>query len=341
MLLKVGELAKRTGLTVRTLHHYDAIGLLAPSARSDAGYRLYNHVDIARLHCIQALRNLGLSLSEIDSMLAVNGASLPDIITRQLHALDQEIKRATDLRHRLTMLQNRLLVGLQPEADDWLTALELMETHGKYFTAAELKFISESWKQVEGEWQPLIKDIRAAMEKNLAADTRDVQVLARRWMDLSMRWMKDDVDLLRRWKEMCQKEPAAHGRSGIDAQLSRYIGKAIELRLAAFQRHLDIDDIKRLNKNLDSKWHQLELDAQKIVSEMPIDSKEAQQLVSRWSDLVDAVTDHDPAIREKFLKAVKSEPLVQASSPLSPEVSDFIRRAYALKKELAKSVSIF
>lgn len=40
MLLKVGELAKRTGLTVRTLHHYDSIGLLHPSARSDAGYRL-------------------------------------------------------------------------------------------------------------------------------------------------------------------------------------------------------------------------------------------------------------------------------------------------------------
>jgi DNA-binding transcriptional MerR regulator len=333
MLLKVGELAKRTGLTVRTLHHYDAIGLLAPSARSEAGYRLYDNVDIARLHCIQALRNLGLSLNEIDSMLAVNGASLPDIITRQVHALDQEIERATDLRSRLTMLQNRLLVGLQPEADDWLAALELMETHGKYFTAAELKLISESWKQIEGEWHPLIKDIRVAMEKDLAADTRDVQVLARRWMDLSMRWMKDDVDLLRRWKEMCQKEPVAHGRSGIDAAVFRYIGKAIELRLAAFQRHLDLDDIKRLNKNLDAKWNQLEQAAQQIVRQrLSVESKEAQQLASQWSDLVDAVTDHDPTIREKFLRAVRSEPLIQASSTLSPEVSDFIRRAYAFKK---------
>ena len=41
MLLKIGELAKRTGLTVRALHHYDAIGLLSPSARPDAGYRLF------------------------------------------------------------------------------------------------------------------------------------------------------------------------------------------------------------------------------------------------------------------------------------------------------------
>jgi DNA-binding transcriptional MerR regulator len=47
-MLKVGELAERAGLTVRTLHHYDSIGLLRPSARSDAGYRLYDRNDVAR-----------------------------------------------------------------------------------------------------------------------------------------------------------------------------------------------------------------------------------------------------------------------------------------------------
>ena len=47
MKLKIGELAARSGVTVRALHHYDSIGLLRPSARSDAGYRLYNRDDIA------------------------------------------------------------------------------------------------------------------------------------------------------------------------------------------------------------------------------------------------------------------------------------------------------
>jgi DNA-binding transcriptional MerR regulator len=69
MLLKIGELAKRTGLTVRALHHYDAIGLLSPSARSDAGYRLYNEADIARLHRILALRRFGLALADIGTTL--------------------------------------------------------------------------------------------------------------------------------------------------------------------------------------------------------------------------------------------------------------------------------
>ena len=62
MQLKVGELARSTGLTVRTLHHYDEIGLLKPSDRSESGYRLYSQQDVARLHAIQAMRHLGLAL---------------------------------------------------------------------------------------------------------------------------------------------------------------------------------------------------------------------------------------------------------------------------------------
>ena len=58
--LTVGEVARRTGMTVRTLHHYDTIGLVSPSARSDAGYRLYHARDIERLHAVQALKQLGL-----------------------------------------------------------------------------------------------------------------------------------------------------------------------------------------------------------------------------------------------------------------------------------------
>ena len=63
--LKVGELAQRTGLTVRTLHHYDAIGLLRPSLHTEAGYRLYTARDIVRLQQVLSLRQLGFSLDEI------------------------------------------------------------------------------------------------------------------------------------------------------------------------------------------------------------------------------------------------------------------------------------
>ena len=83
-MLKVGELAARAGLTVRTLHHYDSIGLLCPSARSDAGYRLYHRDDVARLQQIQALRSFGMGLADVKTYLDSLAASPLAIVERQL-----------------------------------------------------------------------------------------------------------------------------------------------------------------------------------------------------------------------------------------------------------------
>ena len=67
--IRVGELAKRTGVSVRTLHYYEEIGLLAPSRRSEAGYRLYGDADVVRLQQIMSLRQLGFSLEQIRDCL--------------------------------------------------------------------------------------------------------------------------------------------------------------------------------------------------------------------------------------------------------------------------------
>ncbi len=73
--LKVGELAKRTGLTVRTLHHYDEIGLLKPSLKTESGHRLYTAVDVARLQQVLSLRQLGFSLEQVRDCLDRPGFS--------------------------------------------------------------------------------------------------------------------------------------------------------------------------------------------------------------------------------------------------------------------------
>ena len=67
--LKVGELARRTGLTVRTLHHYDEIGLLRPSQHMVSGHRLYTAADVARLQRVLSLRQLGFGLEEVRQCL--------------------------------------------------------------------------------------------------------------------------------------------------------------------------------------------------------------------------------------------------------------------------------
>src|SRR5258708_33768537 len=90
---KVGELARRTGLSVRTLHYYDEIGLLSPSARTASGHRLYTAGDVARLQQVRSLRQLGLSLGEIRDWLRHPGYSPRGVIRRHLERLREQIER--------------------------------------------------------------------------------------------------------------------------------------------------------------------------------------------------------------------------------------------------------
>ena len=95
MLIQVGELAKRAGITVRTLHHYEQTGVLLPSARSAAGYRLYNLADVQRLHMIQALAKAGLELAEIRDFLEQESLSLTELSRCWINSCAAYIRCAT------------------------------------------------------------------------------------------------------------------------------------------------------------------------------------------------------------------------------------------------------
>ncbi|MGH3087569.1 MAG: MerR family transcriptional regulator [Rubrobacteraceae bacterium] len=105
---KVGELADQTGLSVRTLHHYDEIGLLSPSRRSEAGYRLYGAEDIERLQRIKSLRQLGFGLKEIRRVLGNEELSPEEIVRRHMARLEEEIETRRKLHERLRMISARL-----------------------------------------------------------------------------------------------------------------------------------------------------------------------------------------------------------------------------------------
>lgn len=99
----VSELAQASGVTVRTLHHYDQVGLLVPSRRSDAGYRLYSEQDAQRLADVLTYRSCGVPLARIGALLDADGTDRRVALRRQLALLDE---RADVLaRQRATLLR--------------------------------------------------------------------------------------------------------------------------------------------------------------------------------------------------------------------------------------------
>lgn len=120
---RVGEVARATGLTVRTLHHYDEIGLLVPSGRSAGDYRLYDDADLRRLLAIGHLKSLGLSLDEVRAALDEPGFDVAAILDRQIDATRERLAAETDLLARLERLREAGGDGW----DDVLAAIALTE----------------------------------------------------------------------------------------------------------------------------------------------------------------------------------------------------------------------
>lgn len=99
---KAGELASATSLTVRTLHHYEQIGLLSPSERTEGGHRLYSELEVERLYRIRLLQCLGLSLAEISKALDDPAWDLRQALNAHLQATDKRLEAEAKLRHHLS-----------------------------------------------------------------------------------------------------------------------------------------------------------------------------------------------------------------------------------------------
>ena len=144
--LTVGQVAERYGITVRTLHHYDEIGLLVPSERTHAGYRLYTGADLVRLGAIVTYRRLGMALPEVQTLLDGDG-DVVATLTRQKEA----VLRQVDELHQLAGAIDRVLeaeMTNQPATD-----ADLKEIFGDGFSedyqteAQERWGETDSWKQ--------------------------------------------------------------------------------------------------------------------------------------------------------------------------------------------------
>ncbi|MBW7453434.1 MerR family transcriptional regulator, partial [Paenibacillus sepulcri] len=136
---KVGELAKLTGLTIRTLRYYDQINLFSPSGFSASGHRLYNEEDISRLHQILALKELDLSLEEIKSVLLGQHYSPIEVVSQQIKRIHDHIliqqKLLGELEYVLGLMRTKESISVE----EFTKLLQLMKkSHEKFFAERKM-----------------------------------------------------------------------------------------------------------------------------------------------------------------------------------------------------------
>ena len=197
-MYKVREFAERAGVTVRALHHYDRLGLLPPSGRTQAGYRLYGERDLARLQQIMTLKFIGLSLQEIKALLDGSNLDLAATLRLQRRLLVEKRRRVEMAIEAIEQAERSAGPGCAPNWQALKKIIEVMEMQSnmdwtkKYYSEEAQAKIAERAKtwtpelqaQVSQQWQDLIAEIEAAIAEREDPVGAKAQALAKRWSEL-------------------------------------------------------------------------------------------------------------------------------------------------------------
>ena len=180
--LTVGQVAGLVGVSVRTLHHWDEIGLVVPSARSWAGYRLYGPDDVARIHRVLVYRETGMPLAEVARVLddpdvdaTAHLARQRDLLqariahlTRMLRAVDTMMER-NSMGENLTPQQQAEILGAEWDPAWQEEAEERWGDSDEWAQAAARKaaMTRQDWARVAEETEALETDLANAMREGV------------------------------------------------------------------------------------------------------------------------------------------------------------------------------
>lgn len=212
MAYTVNKLAKLSGVSVRTLHFYDEIGLLKPAYYGENNYRYYEEAQLLLLQQILFFRELGFPLAEIERIIKSDDFDKIESLNSHRQILEKNLnqnkiliktidKTISHLRGNTTMRNEELFVGFDAaKQEEYKTYLinRLGEKRVKEcIDAAEKKMKNwkeEDWEKFSREWDLICKALANSLEKHLQPDSPEVQSVIQR----HYQWLP--------WKDRCTKE---------------------------------------------------------------------------------------------------------------------------------------
>lgn len=222
----IGELARRTGLSVRTIRFYSDSGVVPPTDRSPAGYRLYDLDALHRLDLVRTLRDLGVDLATIQRVL-VREIDLPEVAAAHAEALDVQIRT---LRLRRAVLRAVAKRGSRPQEMRLMHKLAKLSDEERRRIIGD--FIDETFGGLDAN-PDFVAMLRSAMPE-LPDDPEPEQVEA--WVELAE--LVQDPDFKARIRRMAEHQAAEREQdpqsgSGLHGELAELVRTKVEAALAA------------------------------------------------------------------------------------------------------------
>lgn len=215
-LWRIGELARATGLSVRALHHYEEIGLMSAHGRTSGGHRLYDSGDVRRVYQIRALRELGLSLTDVGAALQ-GSISVDTVLKTHLQHVEAQLARLGSLRDRLAAACSQAEV--LPSTASVLATLEAMSVvagHARNRPAADTR----------GDWEVVGRQLRTARDAGEHPSSPAVIEPARAARDLINRFAGHDPAVLEALAVLRRSAPQLNA-AGWDQALIEFLDEAL------------------------------------------------------------------------------------------------------------------
>ncbi|MGD0629869.1 MAG: MerR family transcriptional regulator [Terracidiphilus sp.] len=358
---RIQEFARLADVSVRTLHHYDRMGLLRPQ-RTQAGYRLYTVRDLQRLEQILALRFLGMPLQQIRTLLDHDGMSLADSLKLQRSALEEKRETVERAIRAIKDAESVMQRDQAPEAKVLATIIAAfkemnnMEFMEKYFSEeAWAKFSGrrkemppDAKKRASQAWIDLYTEAESLLGEDPASEA--AQKLVARWLALEDRSCDGDKGIKegfrKAWRDRQNWPPKDRKRIeqfnvekiadfiglAMGASMKKYYSDAAWAKLMKLRAQTD----EGARKQTGQAWLELFRDVDASLDEHP-SSKAAQELATRWLKLVERSIGDDPGIRAGVRKAWQNRQdwpesmQEQLAGFRMDKIGQFIHKALALR----------
>ena len=199
----VGRVADLSGVTVRTLHHYDELGLLSPGGRSAAGYRIYEDRDLELLRRILFYRELGFTLAEISTIVDDPHTGVLGHLRRQRGLLTERIERLNAMVEAIDfeMEARTMDIPLTPEErlevfgefrpEDYAEEAERRWGETEAFKESQRRvssYTKEDWHRLKAEEEDIRARLAAALDAGLAPESEEAMSAAEAHRQYISRW---------------------------------------------------------------------------------------------------------------------------------------------------------
>lgn len=240
--MTVGELAKKVGITVRTLQYYDKEGLLKPSAESEGGRRLYTDQDMVKLHQILSLKSLGFSLEDIKKNLVSldTPADVSNALTEQANSIKRQIEALTATLSDIKALQEEVEQMQTVDFKKYADIIVNLQMKNKFYYLIKHfdddtldhirnRFDKESGLAFMDKFNRLTDEIVQLQKDNVPPENEKCQQLIKTYWDLIIEFTGGDMSMLPKLMEVGDFDNATTKWEEKQKMVSAYIESALEV----------------------------------------------------------------------------------------------------------------